>query len=279
MKNNSKIINISLTHIIMIVFLMMLLFPTFVMLSTSFKTFEGVLGWPPQWIPDDFQFVNYINVWIGDYQFYKPFLNSMIIAGSVGLLSLLLGTPAAYALSRYKFAGRKLFLFSVLATQMFSPVVLLVPLYKIVRSMGLINTFSSVIIGRSAFALPMVIWLLTGYLSNIPKDLEEAAMVDGCSLFKSLYKIVLPLAGPGIATAGIYAFIMGWNDLMFSLTFINEAEMAPITLAMSDFVGKNVVYWHEMMAAAVISILPVAIMFSYVQKYLVKGLTSGAVKG
>lgn len=279
MVNKEKIFQLSLTHILMIVFLLVLLFPTAVMISTSFKTFDNVLTWPPTWIPDKLQFVNYLKVWVGEYQFYTPFLNSVLIAGSVGLLSLILGTPAAYAMSRYNFKGRKLFLFSVLATQMFSPVVLLVPLYKIVKSLGLINTYISVIVGRTAFALPMVIWLLSGYFTNIPHDLEEAAMVDGCSLLKSLYKIVLPLAGPGIATAGIYAFIMGWNDLMFSLTFINDYDMSPITLAMSDFVGKNVVYWHEMMAAAVISILPVAIMFSYVQKYLVQGLTAGAVKG
>lgn len=279
MKNKGRIIQISLTHIIMILFLVMLLFPTAVMLSTSFKTFDSVLTWPPTWIPENFQFVNYWTVWVGEYQFYKPFLNSIIIAGSVGILSLTLGTPAAYAMSRYQFKGRKLFLFSVLATQMFSPIVLLVPLYKIVINLGLINTFTSVIVGRTAFALPMVIWLLLGYFENIPRGLEEAAMVDGCSLLKSLYRIILPLAGPGIATAGIYAFIMGWNDLMFSLTFINDASMSPITLAMSDFVGKNVVLWHEMMAAAVISILPVAILFSFVQRFLVQGLTAGAVKG
>ncbi|QTL99782.1 ABC transporter permease subunit [Iocasia frigidifontis] len=279
MKNKGRSIQISLTHIIMILFLVMLLFPTAVMISTSFKTFDSVLTWPPTWISEDLQFVNYWTVWVGEYQFYKPFLNSILIAGSVGILSLTLGTPAAYAMSRYQFKGRKLFLFSVLATQMFSPIVLLVPLYKIVINLGLINTFTSVIVGRTAFALPMVIWLLLGYFENIPRGLEEAAMVDGCSLFKSLYRIILPLAGPGIATAGIYAFIMGWNDLMFSLTFINDASMSPITLAMSDFVGKNVVLWHEMMAAAVISILPVAILFSFVQRFLVQGLTAGAVKG
>ncbi|MTI59377.1 MAG: carbohydrate ABC transporter permease [Firmicutes bacterium] len=279
MKNKGRFMQISLTHIIMVIFLGMLLFPTAVMISTSFKTFDSVLTWPPTWIPQDLQFVNYWTVWVGEYQFYKPFLNSILIAGSVGILSLTLGTPAAYAMSRYQFRGRKLFLFSVLATQMFSPIVLLVPLYKIVINLGLINTFTSVIVGRTAFALPMVIWLLLGYFENIPRGLEEAAMVDGCSLLKSLYKIILPLAGPGIATAGIYAFIMGWNDLMFSLTFINDASMSPITLAMSDFVGKNVVLWHEMMAAAVISILPVAILFSFVQRFLVQGLTAGAVKG
>lgn len=279
---NSRLINIinfSFTHFLLILILIILLFPSFIMISTALKTYEGVFSWPPTWIPENIQWNNFHSVLFGKYNFYNYFLNSFIVAGFTSLLCILLGLPASYAFSRFNFSGKKIFLFAVLATQMFSPVILIIPLYKVIRSMGLMDTYLSLIIANTSFALPMTIWLLTGYLQSIPDSLEEAAMIDGSSRLGALYRIILPLAAPGIVTSGIYAFILAWNDLIFALTFISKQEMRPITLALSDFAGKNIIYWHEMMAAAVLSVLPVAFLFSIVQKYLIQGLTAGSIKG
>jgi len=267
------------THITLIIIFLVLLFPTFVMVSTSLKTYEGVFTWPPTWFPKIIQWKNFSTVLFGRYMFYDSFVNSIIISAVTSFICVLMGLPAAYAFSRFRFAGRKSFLFAVLATQMFSPVILIIPLYKMMRTTGLLNTYPVLIIANTAFALPMTIWLLTGYLESIPTSLEEAAMIDGTSRLGALFRIILPLSSPGIITAGIYAFILAWNDLIFALTFISDQDMRPITLALNDFAGKNIIYWHEMMAAAVLSVIPVALMFSLVQKYLVQGLTSGSVKG
>jgi len=279
-KNNYKFgVQILLTHFALIVILMIMLFPTFVMISTSLKTFEGVFTWPPIWIPKDIQWINFKTVLFGMYSFYTSFIDSVIIASSTGIICVLLGLPAAYAFSRFRFVGRKAFLFAVLAIQMFSPVILIIPLYKVMRSTGLMDTYIALIVANTAFALPMAIWLLTAYLQSIPDSLEEAAMIDGSSRIGAIFKIILPLAAPGIITAGIYAFIIAWNDLIFALTFISKPDIRPITLALNDFAGRNIVYWNEMMAAAVLSIIPVALFFSIVQKYLVQGLTTGSIKG
>lgn len=265
-------------YILLTLLLAVLLFPTYVMFITSLKPFEEVFTWPPLLILEDIQWENYLSVWYGNYNFSRSFFNSIVVAGSTAVLCILLASPAAYALSRYRFFGRTTTLFAVLAVQMFSPVILIIPLYKTMLNLGLLDTYIAMIIGDTAFALPMSIWLLTGYFENIPKELEEAAWIDGCSRAGGLVRVVLPIAAPGIVTAGIYAFILAWNDLIFALTFVTEESMRPITLALTDFVGWNVVYWHEMMAASVISVLPVALLFSFVQKYLVRGLTAGAVK-
>jgi len=285
MKNSHKFrVQILLTHFALIVILIIMLFPTFVMISTSLKTYKDVFTWPPIWIPKNIQWINFETVLFGRYNFYISFKNSIIVASSTSIICVLLGLPASYAFSRFRFVGRKIFLFAVLAIQMFSPVILIIPLYKVMKAAGLMDTYISLIIANTAFALPMTIWLLTGYLQSIPDSLDEAAMIDGTSRIGALFKIILPLAAPGIVTSGIYAFIMAWNDLIFALTFISEQNMRPITLALNDFAGKNIIYWNEMMAAAVLSVIPVALLFSLVQRYLVKGylvkgLTAGSVKG
>ncbi|ACL68841.1 binding-protein-dependent transport systems inner membrane component [Halothermothrix orenii H 168] len=268
-----------ITHFLLILLLGILLFPALIMISTALKTFDGVFTWPPTLFPRIIQWSNFSRVLFGKYQFYQYFINSFIVAGVTSLVCILLGLPASYAFSRFRFYGKKLFLFAILATQMFSPVILIIPLYKVMKSAGLMDTYFALIIANTAFALPMSIWLLTGYLQSIPVSLEEAAMIDGTSRIGALFKIILPLAAPGIITSGIYAFILAWNDLIFALTFITKQGMRPITLALTDFAGKNVIYWNDMMAAAVLSVLPVAFLFSLVQKYLVQGLTAGSVKG
>lgn len=266
------------THIGLWVIFIIMLFPIWIMLSTSLQTYEGIFNWPPEWFPEVAQWSNYLDVWGGDYQFSAPFFNSLIIASSTAIITILLAFPAAYGISRFSFFGRNSMLFLVLVTQMFSPIVLIVGLYQLAQNYNLLNSLFGVIITNCALTLPMAVWLLHGYLKSVPETLEQAAAMDGCSRLKGIIKIVMPLSASGVAMAGIYAFIMAWNDLLIPLIFISDSHLRPISLALTDFSGQNIVYWHQMMAASVISTFPIAVMFSFVQKYFIKGFMSGAIK-
>lgn len=267
------------THGTMILILAVLLFPIYVMLKTSLTPYEDILSFPPTWLPEPFTLSNFVDVFVGQYRFGEAYRNSVIIAVSTAFLALLFGFTGAYGLSRFRFRGRTPLLFIALATQMFSPVVLVVSIYQIVQGLGMLNSLSTVILAQSALAVPIALWLLHGYLEGIPEDLEEAAMIDGCSRLTSLRYIILPLAGPGLAMAGIYAFIHAWNQLLFPLALLNDESLFPIPLALTRFAGQNVVYWNLMMAAGVLATLPVALLFSFVQGVFVRGITAGAVKG
>lgn len=266
-------------HLALIVFLAAMLFPVYVMLKTSVSDFDRLFTFPPQWWPSHWSLNNYVEVLTGGYRFGQAYLNSSIIAVATALISIVFGFLAAYALSRFRFRFRSSLLFAALATQMFSPVIMIVALYQIMRSFGLLNTYISVILSESALAIPIALWLLHGYLSSIPEDLEEAAMIDGCSRLSSLRHIILPLAAPGIAMAAIYTFIYAWNALIFPLIFLSKSSMYPIPLAMSRFSGQNVVYWNLLMAGGILATIPVALLFSAVQGVFVKGITAGALKG
>ncbi len=255
-----------------------MLFPFAVMLSTSLKTYEATFNWPPQWLARPIMWSNYVAVWFSEYHFSQPFINSFIISLFTSVLSVALGFPAAYALVRFKFKGNQVILFMVLLTQMFSPLIIIIGILQMMNSFHLINSRIELILSNAAIALPMAIWLLNGYLKGIPADMELAAMVDGCSRVKALKKVIFPIAFPAILMAAIYAFIMSWNNLLFPLAFITDQNLKTIPLALTDFVGMNIVYWHQMMAAGVISTVPIAILFSFVQKFFVEGIMGGAIK-
>jgi len=266
-------------HLALIVLLVVMLFPVYVMLKTSVTAFNDLFSWPPSWWPQHWSFHNYVEVLTGGYQFGRAYLNSAIIAVATSGIAIVLGFLAAYGLSRFRFRGRQALLFTALATQMFSPVVMIVSLYQMMRGYHLLNTYLAVILAESALAIPIALWLLHGYLESIPPDLEEAAMIDGCSRLSSLRHVVLPLAAPGIAMAGIYTFIFAWNALIFPLVFLNNDQLYPIPLAMSRFVGQNIVYWNLLMAGGILATVPVALLFSSVQGVFVRGITAGALKG
>lgn len=265
-------------HLTLWVIFAVMLFPIWVMITTSLKTYEDIFSWPPDWIPNVPQLINYLNIWDGEYNFSTPFFNSLILASSTAILTIILAFPAAYAITRFSFKGKNSFLFIILITQMFSPIILIVGLYQIAQTYNLLNSLVGLIITNCAFTVPMAVWLLHGYLKNIPVTLEQAASVDGCSRIAGIVRIILPLSAPGIAMAGIYSFIMAWNDLLIPLIYISLPELKPISLALTDFAGQNIVYWHLMMAASTLTTIPIAIMFSFVQRFFIKGFMSGAVK-
>ena len=266
-------------HVLLIILLGFLLAPTVIMVSTSFKPYSEVNTWPPQLIPDDATVSGFTAVLIDPaYDFGRAFLNSSIIAVGTAVVSVVLGLPAAYAIRRFTFTGRTVFLFAVLVTQMVSPALFIMPLYKVMNGLGLLNTYIALIIGNSAITLPVVIWLLSAYLRGVPIVLEEAAMVDGASRLSALIRVVLPISAPGILAAGAYAFIHAWNDLVFALAFVTNTNMHPITRALDRFAAENVVRWDLTMAASTLSVIPILLLFILLQRHLLQGVAVGAIK-
>ena len=207
------------------------------------------------------------------------FLNSLYVASGATLVTMVFCIPAAYAFARLRFPGRKFLLFTLLVVQMFSPIIVVIALYKIMVLLHLIDKLSSLVIVNAVFTLAFSTWMMNGYFDTIPKEIEEAAMIDGCSRFQIMTRITLPIAMPGVVTVVIYTFIAAWNEFMFALTFISTTEKRPLTLGLYNFVGRWTVQWHYLMAAALLALIPVIILFMLIERQLVSGLAGGAVKG
>jgi multiple sugar transport system permease protein len=268
----------TLLYALLLIALALLLFPFAVMISTAFKSLREVYAPNPHWIPYIFQFRNFVEIF-GKIPLLNFFINSLIIASGTTFLCVALSLPAAYATARLRFKGRKFLLYLFLTIQMFSPVVIVISLFKIVAGLGLLDSFVSLIVVNTVFTLAFTIWMMNGYFRTIPLEIEEAAMIDGCSRFQALRKVMLPIAVPGITTVIIYCFTTAWNEFMFAMTFINSFEKRPITVGLFDFVGRWTVDWHYLMAASILATLPVVILFLFIEKQLVEGLAAGAVKG
>lgn len=264
---------ISITTIVVV-----LLFPFFVALSTAFKDLDEVYSSPPHWIPKRLAWENFQHIW-QKYPMAQYFLNSLLIAFGATILNTVLCVPAAYAFARLRFYGRKPLLFMLLVVQMFSPIIVVISLFKVIGALKLINTLTSLVIVNAVFTLAFATWMMNGYFGTIPKEIEEAALIDGCSRFQSMFRITLPIAMPGVVTVVIYTFIAAWNEFMFALTFINVTEKRPLTIGLYNFVGRWTVSWQYLMAAALLAIIPVIVLFMLIEKQLVQGLAGGAVKG
>ncbi|WP_394826777.1 carbohydrate ABC transporter permease [Pendulispora albinea] len=213
----------------------------------------------------------------------RPFghviVNSVIVAVVTTLFCLAVGASAAFALAKLDFRGRKALLFGSLAVSMFPPIATVSPLYLIIRSVGLLDHLTGLIIPDTTFALPLTLWILTGFFEDIPDELYRAARVDGCTPFQAFWKVLLPLAAPGLATTAILVFIFSWNEFLYALTFISTPEKRTIPVAISLFTGEHKEPWGEIAAASVIATLPLLIVTMFFQRKIVAGLTAGAVKG
>jgi multiple sugar transport system permease protein len=191
---------------------------------------------------------------------------------------LIVSLPAAYYTARNRYRGRTAFLLLVLVTQMFAPTALVIGLYREFVSFGLVNSYLSLIIVNAAFNLAFSIWIMSGYISTIPVELEEAAMIDGCSRLMALRRIILPLALPGIVTAVIFTFIAAWNEFVIALTLTSSPDVQPLTVGVTVFIGQYEVQWHYLFAASLVAVVPVVILFILIERWLVGGLTAGSVK-
>ncbi len=256
------------------------LFPFAVMLSTSLKPAQEVSSLHYNWLPATPRPANYADVF-RQMPLARYFANSLIVALGATALSITCAVPAAYALARLQFAGKRVVLFVVLVTQMFSPIVLIVALFSQFGQYGLLGgakVYVALILANAAFSLAFSVWLLTGYFSTVPREIEEAALIDGCTRLGTVRRVIFPLSAPGIVTTIIFAFIAAWNEFMFALTFVADDQYKPLTVGIFSFVGQYAVDWQYLMAAALLATIPVIGMFLAVENQLIRGLTAGAIK-
>jgi len=261
-----------------VIIILFLLFPFFIMVATMLKSGKEVYTIPPYWIPKKIALSNFITIWT-QYPFARYFLNSFIIAAGTTILTTLLCIPAAYAVSRFRFYGKRLLLYMYLVVQMFSPIIVVITLFKIIARMQLLDTYVGLILVNTVFTLAFSTWMLNGYFKTIPVDIEEAALIDGCTRAQTIIKIMLPIAAPGLVTVIIYSFIASWNEFMFALTLVQSVGKTPLTLGLYNFVGRYTTQWEFLTAAAFLAIIPIIVLFLIIEKELVAGIVGGAVKG
>tara|TARA_B100000131_G_scaffold313841_1_gene349785 strand:- start:159 stop:998 length:840 start_codon:yes stop_codon:yes gene_type:complete len=260
-------------------FFIFILLPFVEMFYASLRPLKHLFRSPYQFYSDDLSFWAYREMWntvplLGRYIF-----NSFFMAITVTFFTLVFVIPAAYSYARFNFPFKQGSLWVLLAVNMFSGAVLLIPLFKLLRTFDLLNTYFAMIVPGIAFCIPTSIWLLKAYFEKIPVELEEAAYVDGASRIDILTKIIAPLSTPGIVVTAIYAFIQAYaQQFLFAITFNSIREYMPIVSGLTEFIGYQSVKWNEMMAASIVGVFPVLIVFVFLQKYIVEGLTAGAVK-
>jgi ABC-type glycerol-3-phosphate transport system permease component len=212
--------------------------------------------------------------------FGRAFVNSAVVAVSVTTLAIVLSVFAAYAFARFNFRGRRLLIVSLLLIYMLPGILLLVPMMVIFRTLGILNTYPALILAESTHAVPFAVWLLTNYFASLPRELEEAAQVDGCDRLGAMLRIALPLAVPGLVAAALFVFIASWNNFLFAFMFTSGEDVRTLPVLLRMFaMGESSVQWGKIMAGAVLTTLPVAAAFLFFQRYLIRGLAAGAVKG
>jgi multiple sugar transport system permease protein len=260
--------------------LILFMFPVVWMFLTSFKTEAEYFSYPPVFIPAHFSLRNYFNAMAlppdgrGGLQGLR---DSMIIASATTLVSVVLGALASYSLSRYKTGGEN-FSFWILSTRMFPPVAAALPLFLIFKQFKLLDTHMALIIANTIFNLPFVIWLLKGFFDELPAELEEAALIDGCSPWGAFVRVAMPLITPGLVATSLFSFIFAWNEFMFAL-LLTRRSVRTLTIIVPSLVGGHEILWGEIAAIGTVAIIPGIVLSLLLQRYLVRGLTLGAVKG
>ena len=253
-------------------------FPFVWLLITSLKTTPQMYKFPIEYVPSPFTLEHYRDVFI-NHDFIKYFLNSVIISAGASLCSVLIALMPAYAFSRFVFPGKKSLMLSVIVTQMFPPVLFVIPFFLILKKLALINNYFGMILVYLPFTVPVAIWMIINFFKKVPIELEEAACIDGCNLFQTFRKITLPLVIPGVASVGIYTFLFSWGELMLAMSFLPDKTKQTLPILLTLFIGQYNTRWGQMFAGSVISTIPAIIMFMILQRYFVEGLTAGSVKG
>ncbi|MGI8875482.1 MAG: carbohydrate ABC transporter permease [Egibacteraceae bacterium] len=247
------------------------------MLLTAVRPQAELFTTPADYLPQAWQWRNFVDVWRAA-PIWEYLRNTLIIAGLSTTVALTVSVPAAYYTARHRFRGRQAFLLLVLVTQMFAPTALVIGLYREMVMLGLVNTYTALVLTNGAFNLAFSVWILHGFFSSIPYELEEAAALDGCSRMQVLRWVTLPLAMPGVLTAMIFTFIAAWNEFVVALTLTSTAARRPLTVGITAFVGQYQVQWQYLFAASLIAIIPVVLLFAAIERHLVGGLTAGSIK-
>ncbi len=257
---------------------LVILFPFAVMFVTAVRPRDELFVYPATWGFSEFRWENFTEMWVKT-NFGGALFNSLYVSVTATVIALLLSIPAAYALSRYRFVGKSAYRTFLLMTQMMSPIVLVLGLFRLMMKFGLVNNHMSLILTYAAFNMAFTVWMLQSYFNSIPRELEEAAWMDGASHFTSLIRVFLPLAVPAMVVTAIFTFINSWNEFVLALTMMRSSEDFTLPVQIySQVAGRYQVEWHHVMAATVVATLPVAVVFSWLQRYLIRGMALGAVK-
>ena len=258
--------------------LVVVLFPYATMLSTALKRKDEIFQFETTWLPDSLYLGNFVELFV-NRGFGRAIWNSLYISIGATLVSLIVALPAAYALSRLRMPGRSAFRTYLLVTQMISPIVLIIGLFRLFAFLGMINDLNALVFAHSAFYMAFAVWMLQSYFDTIPKDLEEAAWMDGASSLSSFRRVFLPLCLPGIAVTSLFTFVNSWNEYAMSLTILREGSLQTAPVKIAFLTGTLYeTEWNIIMAATLIATVPVAIVFASIQNYLIKGLSLGGVK-
>jgi multiple sugar transport system permease protein len=253
------------------------LWPYAVMLFDALRPSAEVLATPPTFFPKTWTGAAFVQV-ITDPAFQNWLRTSLIVAICATVIVMVVAIPAAYFTARFSFRGRMIFLGLVVVTQMFAPTSLVVGIYREFYDLGLVNSYTALILTDAAFNIAFALWILQGFFSAIPKDVEEAAELDGCGRIGTLFRVMLPLTLPGLVTAVTFTFIAAWNEYVVALTLIQDDAMKPLTVGINAYVTAYQQNWSQLFAASLIAIVPVVILFALIEKHLVGGMTAGAIK-
>jgi trehalose/maltose transport system permease protein len=277
-----KLIPRLLFYLIVVIVLVYTLVPFYWAVRSSLMPTNGLTATPVKYIPTNPTLANFRDVLRSD-DFRRALINSTIVALSVTILALVVGAFAAYALGRFKFKGRTPVLYLVLSMTMFPQIAILGSLFNMINQFGLYNRLGSLVLTYLVFTLPFTVWVLTSFFRQMPAALEEAAYVDGATPFQTFYKVLLPLAGPGLVTTGLLAFIGAWNEFLFAVSFTQTPDHRTVPPAIANFAGTTgsgfEVPWGSIMAATVIVTVPIVVLVLIFQRKILAGLTAGAVKG
>lgn len=266
--------------IISVLIMGVLLFPLYWIIVTSLKTEQEIFQVPPTLFPQVLNFKSYqAQLGSGDFNMFRSFGNSLMISVSCMVIAVILAVPASYGLARYRFKGKKIVVLSFLITQMLPVSVILTPMFIIFKNMNLLNHYMSAILADATIGIPFSVLILQNYFASIPRELEEAAYIDGCNRFTAFFRVLIPIAKPGVIVCAVFSFLYAWGDLAYGMTFIQNQKMRPITAGIFNFMGQYGTKWSYLTAFAVVTIIPVALIFIFMQKYIIAGMTSGAVKG
>lgn len=254
------------------------LLPVYWMLATALTPDGQVFAYPPSFFPADVTFEHFAAL-AGNSQLFGYLVNSAIVSLVTAVLSVIVSAYMAYSFSKYRYRGRRSLMYLVLSSQMFPQALLLVTLYAVFDAYDLLNTYTALVLSFTTFTLPLCVWMLKGFFDTIPDSLIEAARIDGASQLRIIHSVIVPLSGPGLVAAGLFAFVRGWNDFIFALTLAGpDKQTLPPGLA-NTYLGEAQTAWPELMAASLVVSLPVVIAFIALQRFLVGGITAGAVKG
>lgn len=254
------------------------LFPIAWMVTVSLRPNGEIFTVPPRWLPSTPTLDAYAQL-VGSSTYVRFFVNSYVVALVVTVVSLFLALLAGYSFSRFRYAGGRFLQLFIIGTQMVPPISLIIPYFLLIVSLGIYDSYPALIVTYASFCLPFATLMMTSYFDSIPLDLEEAAMVDGCTRLGSLWRVLVPLTIPGLVATGVYSFLLSWNEFLFAITLTQSEGMRTVPVGIALLMGEHAFEWNVIMALSALGSVPLFVIFIFLQRYLITGLTAGAVKG